>query len=94
MLQLLTADQTEMHHQPGILCRKSIGAREGAVPRLPRWAHSAFGLLSHLHPLCAKLSSGPALHPQQRLELASVCWREETQQSKSQGLGQKHHPEI
>lgn len=38
------------------------------------WGSRAFRLLTFIHPCCAKLSSGAALHPVQRLELAPVCW--------------------
>lgn len=78
---------------------RAVGAREGAVPGslggLPVvWSSNALGLLSHLQSFCAKLSSGPALHPQQRLELAPMCWREETHGARVRAQEQKCHPAI
>lgn len=56
------------------------------------WGLSAFRLLSHLQLLCAKLSSGPALHPQQRLELDPCVLEGGDLWSKRQGLGTKASP--
>lgn len=53
------------------------------------WGSSDFRLLTLLHPCCAKLSSGAALHPLQSLELASVCWGVRKPPEQESGLGEK-----
>lgn len=55
---------------------RAVGDREGTLLRglSVVWGSSAFRLLTLVHPCCAKLSSGAALHPLQSLELAPVCW--------------------
>lgn len=68
---------------PPVCAIRAVGAGQGDGVQAPRgggggltvvWGPGILGLLRHLHPCCAKLSSRPELEP------APVCWREEIQE--------------